>query len=186
MAMTAAERDFVATHLAESRDRLFQLVRGLSARQLDYRSTPERWSVAENIEHIILVERRACDRIEVALNQSPDQSRRSGYPGNDEGLIKMLRDRSHPRRGSEAVQPTGRWSHLQLFQEFEAVRKHSCAVLEASTADLHAHFSPHPLFGDLTCYQWFLVLSSHCDRHRVQSEELMAKEGFPPRAVAAT
>jgi hypothetical protein len=184
MPTTPVERDFAAKQLAESRDRLLRLARGLSATQLDYRTAPGRWSVAENIEHVILVERRGTGFIEVALNQPPDASRRSGYPGSDEGLIKMLRDRSHPRRGPEQVQPNGRWPHEQLFTEFEAARQRTSEILANSPADLHAHFSPHPLFGDLNCYQWLLVLSAHCDRHRMQSEEVIASEGFP-RAAAA-
>jgi hypothetical protein len=28
-------------------------------------------------------------------------------------------------------------------------------------------------------YQWLLLIAGHCDRHRVQSEEVMASPGFP-------
>jgi hypothetical protein len=184
MPTTPAERDFAAKQLAESRDRLLQLVRSLSSAQLAYKTSPDRWSIAENLEHIILVERRGAGFIQNALKQAPDGSRKSGYPGNDQGLLVMLRDRSHPRRGPEQIQPTGRWTHEQLLKEFESARKHTCELLAATTADLHAHFSPHPLFGELDCYQWLLVLTGHCDRHRAQSEEVIASEGFPLAAAA--
>ncbi|HKQ87851.1 MAG TPA: DinB family protein [Candidatus Acidoferrales bacterium] len=184
MPMTAADRDFAAKHLAESRDRLVALVRGLSPTQTAYKPAPERWSIAENLEHVILVEHRGRGFVENALKQAPDPARHSGYPGSAEGLVAMLRDRSHPRRGVEQIQPAGRWPHDQLLKEFEAARKRTCELLAATTADLHAHFSPHPLFGDLSCFQWLLVLAAHCDRHRAQSEEVMASEGFP-RAAAA-
>jgi hypothetical protein len=184
MPTTAADRDFAAKHLAESRDRLVALVRGLSPRQLAYKTAPERWSIAENLEHIILVENRGRGFVENALKQAPDPARCGGYPGSAEGLVAMLRDRTHPRRGAEQIQPTGRWPHDQLLKEFQAARQLTCNLLAATTADLHAHFSPHPLFGDLSCFQWLLVLAAHCDRHRAQSEEVMASEGFP-RAAAA-
>src|ERR1700691_4781152 len=104
MPATPAERDFAAKQLAESRDRLLHLVRTLSPTQLAYSPTPARWSIAENLEHVILVEKRGFGFIENALKQAPDFSRRSGYPGSNESLISMLRDRSHPRRGPEQIQ----------------------------------------------------------------------------------
>jgi hypothetical protein len=184
MPTTSAERDFAAQQLVESRDKLLKLIGGLSAAQLGFKTAPDRWSVGENLEHVILVEARGRGFVEVALNRPPDASRRSGYPGSAEGLISMLRDRSHPRTGPEQIQPKGRWPLERLAGDFEAARKQTCELLAKSTADLHAHFSPHPLFGELDCYQWLLVLSAHCDRHRAQAEEVIASEGFP-RAAAA-
>lgn len=184
MPTTVAERDFVAKQLAESRDRFVELLRALPPRQLAYKPGPNRWSIAENLEHVILVEHRGRGFVEIAFKQPADLTRRSGYPGSAEGLITMLRDRSHPRRSPEQIQPTGRWPHDQLLSEFVAARKRTCELLAATTQDLHAHFSPHPLFGELTCYQWLLILAAHCDRHRAQSEEVMGSEGFP-RAAAA-
>lgn len=184
MPTTAAERDFASRYLAESRDRLVALVRSLSPTQMAYKPGPDRWSIAENLEHVILVEHRGRGFVENALKQASDPMRRSGYPGSPESLVAMLRDRTHPRRGPEQIQPTGRWRHDQLLTEFEAARKRTCEVLAATTADLHAHFSPHPLFGDLSCFQWLLVLAAHCDRHRAQSDEVTASQDFP-RAAAA-
>jgi hypothetical protein len=185
MPTTSDERDFAQKLLAGSRDRLLLLVSPLSPTQLVFKAAADRWSIAENLEHVILVEWRGCGFIESALKQSPDPTRHSGYPGAAEGLITMLRDRSHPRRGPEQIQPTGRWPHDQLAPMFRAARQHTCEVLAATKAYLHEHFSPHPLFGDLDCYQWLLVLGAHCDRHRAQSEEVMAHAEFP-RAAAAS
>lgn len=184
MPTSSDERDCAAKLLVESRDGLLRVAHVLSPTQLTYKPAPDRWSVAENIEHVILVENRAYGFIETALKQTADSTGRSGYPGNSDGLVAMLRDRSHPRQGPEQIQPTGRWSHENLLKEFETVRRRTCELLAAATADLHAHFSPHPLFGQLSCYQWFLVLGAHCDRHRAQAEEVVASAGFP-RAAAA-
>ena len=184
MPTTAAERDFAAKPLAESRERLVALVRRLSPTQMAYKPAPERWSIAENLEHVVLVEHRGRGFVENALRQAPDPARHSGYPGSPESLLAMLRDRTHPRRSVEPIQPAGRWPHDQLLNKFEDARKRTCELLAATAADLYAHFSPHPLFGDLSCFQWLLVLAAHCDRHRAQSEEVMAGEGFPHAAAA--
>jgi uncharacterized damage-inducible protein DinB len=184
MPTTASERDFLAKYLVESRDRLLQFVQPLSVSQLIYKPAPGRWSIAENLEHITLVEARGRGFVEVALKQTPNPAHHSGYPGSRETLIAMLRDRTHPRSGPEQIQPSGRWTPDRLAIEFNAARQRTCDMLAATDADLHAHFSPHPLFGELDCYQWLLVLCAHCERHRAQCEEVIVTEGFP-RALAA-
>ena len=179
MPTTASERDFIAKYLVESRDRFVQLIQPLSHSQLTYKPAPDRWSIAENLEHVTLVETRGRGFVEIALQQPPNPSRRSGYPGSQESLIAMLRDRTHPRTGPEQIQPQGRWPVDRLAAEFEAARQRTCEMLAATDADLHAHFSPHPLFGELDCYQWLLVLCAHGERHRAQCEEVMATQSFP-------
>jgi hypothetical protein len=178
------ERDFALHQLAESRDAWLGLLCRLSDTQLDYSPGTDRWSAARNLEHVTIVEKRSLPLIETALNQVPGPSRRSGYPGSHEGLIKLLRDRSHPRRGPSALQPSGRWKREELVAEFEAARKRTCEVLANTAADLHGRLSPHLLFGELDCYQWFLFLAAHSDRHRLQAEEAIASEEFPRAATA--
>jgi len=70
------------------------------------------------------------------------------------------------------------------LQQFAAARKRTSEFAAATNADLRRHFLPHPVFGDLDCYQWLLLLGAHCDRHRVQSQEVKASAEFP-RAAAA-
>ena len=183
MPLTSEERDFAAKHLAESRERFFQTVCGLTAEQLNYKPAPDRWSVGENLEHVILVERRGSGFVDVSIKQPVDPRRSSGYPGSHESLVVMARDRSHPRRGPEAVQPKGGKPLDQLLREYDAARKFTRGLL-ATDVDLRAYFAPHPVFGELDCYQWILILAAHSDRHRSQAEEVMASPGFP-RAAAA-
>ena len=54
--MEAAERQVVIDGLASSEARLLALVEGLTPAQWNFHETPERWSIAENIEHVIAVD----------------------------------------------------------------------------------------------------------------------------------
>jgi hypothetical protein len=184
MPLTSEERDFAIKHLAESRERFFQTVRGLTAEQLNHKPAPDRWSVGENLEHVVLVERRSAGFVATSIKQPIDPSRRSGYPGSHEGLVALVRDRSHPRRGPEAVQPRGGKPLDQLLQDYDAARKVTREIVAKPDTDLRAYFAPHPVFGDLDCYQWILVMSAHSDRHRAQSQEVIISPAFP-RAAAA-
>ena len=183
MPITLQERDFATKQLAESRERFFQTVRGLTAEQLNYKPAPDRWSVAENLEHVVLVERRGMGFVASSLKQTANGGT-TGYPGSHESFVAMVRDRSHPRRGPEAVQPKGGKPLHQLLQDYDAARKFTCDILANPSADFRSHFAAHPIFGQLDCYQWILVMAAHSDRHRAQSEEVIASAGFP-RALAA-
>ncbi|HXX19813.1 MAG TPA: DinB family protein [Candidatus Acidoferrum sp.] len=182
--MTPAERERAVNYLTQSRDDLLRAVRGLSREQLQFKPAPDRWCVADCLEHLILVEnRRIGEGIPAALQQPIDPARRSAYEGRDDELVRLVAGRVQRVQAPEPVRPAGRWPHDRLIPEFEAARKRSTDLVTTTQANLRQYLSTHPLFGDLDCYQWLLLIAAHSDRHRTQIEELVASPGFP-RAAA--
>jgi hypothetical protein len=82
-------------------------------------------------------------------------------------------------KAPEPLVPTGRWPDDQLLKEFEGTRRQTRAFAAATNADLRHHFYKHPALGELDLYQWMILIAAHCERHRVQSEEVMASPDFP-------
>jgi DinB superfamily len=181
--MTPAERAVILKNLAESRDRLRATTQGLSKTQLAYRAAPGRWSVAENIEHLAVVETGIFSMIEKGLEAPSDSSKRSAM--DDPGLIADVAGRITRFPAPEFLVPTGRWGEDELLPQFDAARKRTQQFAAATEADLRSHFLPHPIMGELDCYQWLLLMAAHCDRHCTQIEEVKASTGFP-RAAAAS
>ncbi|MFZ0582416.1 MAG: DinB family protein [Candidatus Acidiferrales bacterium] len=184
--MTPAERELALQNLVESRERLLRMAHGLSREQLHYCPAPGRWSVAECLEHIVTVETRLLDRIHTTLEKGPDSSRRSVFEGQDAALVAGTIGRAQRLSAPEILLPTGRVADEQLLPEFEAARQRSREFAASTQADLRTHFFKHPIFGDLDLYQWLLMIAAHCDRHRAQSEEVIAGEGFPTAKKANT
>jgi hypothetical protein len=174
--MTPAERDRVASYLADTRERLVSSTRNLWRAQLQFKPAPDRWSVAECLEHIIVVEGLILSSIEKALQQPPASSKPAM---SDDEILRTVVDRSFRVRGPERLMPTGRWSHDQLLSEFDAVRKCTCDFAASTNAPLRDHGYPHPMFGHFDCYQWLLAIGGHGERHQAQAEEVMADAGFP-------
>ena len=54
--MDANQRQVVLDGLAASEARLLALLDGLTAAQWSFREAPGRWSIAENVEHLIVFE----------------------------------------------------------------------------------------------------------------------------------
>lgn len=184
--MTPAERELALQNLAESRDRLLRMAHNLSREQLHFRPAPDRWTVAECLEHIITVEKRLLDRIQMTLEKAPDPARRSAFEGGDDALLAHAVTREVRLQAPEILAPTGSVPDEQLLPEFEATRRRSQEFAAATQADLRSRVFKHPAFGDLDLYQWLLLIAGHCDRHRIQSEEVMASEGFPRAKTANT
>jgi hypothetical protein len=179
--MTPAERERVAAYLSETREDLLRTMRGLSPTQLQYKTAPDRWSVADCLEHITVVEGLILSNIHKALQRESDSTKPAM---SDDEILRTVTDRSNRVKGPEYLMPSGRWAHNQLFSEFEAARKGTSDFAAATNAPLRRHGYPHPLFGQFDCYQWILCIAAHEERHRLQAEEVISDSGFP-RAAAA-
>jgi hypothetical protein len=180
--MTSAERELALSQLAESRERLLRTAHGLSETQLTYKPGPDRWSVADLIEHLTVVETRVLGLIQQSLATAPDPSKQCAMA--DKALVDDVAGRLTRFQAPAFLAPTGRWPVDQRVREFEAVRKQTIEFAASTNADLRRHFAAHPVFGELNCYQWLLLMGAHCHRHCAQSEEVKADAGFP-RAAAA-
>lgn len=184
VAITPHERKRLAQYLAETRERLLRTTNGLTPEQFDYKPAPDRWSVAENLEHLTVSESWIIPRIEESLRGPWDPAKRSAWEGRDDELAKTIESRAMRAQASEFTQPTGRWCHDELFRQLEATRRRTTEFAATTSAGLRRHFLLHPFFGELDCYQWLLIMGSHFERHRQQIEEVMADASFPRSAVA--
>jgi uncharacterized damage-inducible protein DinB len=184
--MTSAERETILKNLADSRERLLGAVQGLSREQLHYRPAPGRWTVAECVEHIATVEGRVFMLIQKTLSDGPATAKRSAMEGRDSALVEDVARRITRFQAPEYLQPRGQWPDAQLLQEFEVARQRTREFAASTDADLRKHFYAHPVLGELDLYQWLLLIGAHCDRHRAQSEEVMASSGFPHSSAAAS
>ncbi|HEV3220824.1 MAG TPA: DinB family protein [Candidatus Acidoferrales bacterium] len=183
--ISPSERDRVVKDLTDSRERLLRATRGFSPEQLDYKPAAAHWSIAENLEHLIIVEGILLQRIANISQGAADSFNPSGWQGRDDEVVALVLNRSNRFRGPAAADPTGRWRHEELLREFEAARKRTREFVASTNADLRRASFRHPIFGELDFYQWLLILSAHSDRHRAQIEEVAAGVGFPKAAVHA-
>ena len=179
--MQPEERQFVLDHLAKSQAHILRLVEPLTPAQWHFHESPERWSIAENIEHCILTEHAVTGIIQGALAKPAQPEKMAEAPGK-EGFVKRVSTPSPSMRlvAMEPLQPTGRWpDSADLIQQFNQVREQSVAFTQASEQDLRSHFYPHQALGDLDCYQWLIVLAQHAGRHAHQIEAVQASPAYP-------
>jgi hypothetical protein len=178
--MNAAEREFVVGELRRSEARLAEAVGGLTPAQAGFRTGPERWSIAEVLEHLVVWEGFMLGAIRGALEMPAEPEKQAAVAGKDALALGLATSRDQPLKSREAARPTGIWTNVgEMLAEFHARRARTVEFAEATPVDLRRHFFTHVAFGDLDCYQWLVAMGQHTLRHVAQIEEIKAAGGFP-------
>jgi uncharacterized damage-inducible protein DinB len=175
--ISPAEREFVLQLLDQSGARLLDLIQELSPEQLSYRPGPGHWSVADNVEHLLVSEKRLLPAIEKLLQEPPDLEKQSAL--SDAEVLRRVGTVVERVQAPPHALPTSRWPAQEISREFEVVRANTRGFAAATKGDLRHHYIRHFLFGELDCYQWLLLLGAHSNRHRAQAEAVKTSAGFP-------
>jgi len=179
--LTRDDREVLLNHFQETRDNLLKAVDGLSDEQMDFKPAPDRWSVRQCLEHIILSEKGLFEMQQNAMKQPADPEKRKTIKATDEGLLKMLADRSQKGKAPEMIQPKGTYpSTAAAIQAFTEQRDKIVDYAKNTHDDLRNHVVDMPN-APLDGYQMLLLISAHTGRHTVQIEEVKAAPGFPAR-----
>ena len=159
--------------LKRTRTALLAAVACVPAETAGLRSEPEGWSVAEIVEHLLIVE-NGIGRLLGKLGKQadalgPETSRTSLLASLD---CYGLRTPERRMRAPGPISPTGTVpladglgglaeTRRKLFELLQRVSGHALGELGA----------PHPLIGRLTFYEWLLFLAQHEERHTIQIRE---------------
>jgi hypothetical protein len=178
--MEAHERQLVLDQLASSEARLLELVDGLTTAQWSFRETPERWSIAENIEHVILFEYFITGVITKVLSDPAEPDKKPLSAAKEHLVLGLADARNTKFNARESVRPIGKWADTtEMIAELRKTRARTLAFAAETQAALRDHFFSHIAFGDLDCYQWLVVLGQHAARHALQIEAIKADPAYP-------
>jgi len=119
--ITGAERNAMFARFLETRDLVHRTAHGLTPAQLQYRPGVSRWSVAENLEHITIVEQHILAGLTRTLQKAPDPAKKPAM--TDEQLLANFGRVVQPITAPEPLRPTSRWPLSNLLNEFDAPRQ---------------------------------------------------------------
>jgi uncharacterized damage-inducible protein DinB len=176
------EREFVLNLLDETQCGVLKLFEGLSQEQLLYRPESGCWSVAENVEHLVITERRLITAIEKLLQGAPDLTSQCSM--SDDELLRRVGTVTQRAQAPPFAVPTLQRPTDSLPQEFAAARTRTRDFASTTTADLRRYFIQHFALGHLDGYQWLLFICAHRQRHTAQAEAVKASHGFPVQQAA--
>ncbi len=177
--LTREERNTASKSLKETQERVTSTIKGLSTAQLNFKPTPESWSVAECLEHITISEYSIFEMLQGTLQSEADPSRRGEVTLSDEQLIVVVTDRSNKVKTQEPFEPTGKYGSVEeTLESFLTKRKSNIRFVMNTQDDLRNRYQQFP-FGLADSYQILLLISAHTERHVAQMEEVMSHDTFP-------
>jgi uncharacterized damage-inducible protein DinB len=145
----------------------------------DQQPGPDRWSVAQVLQHLVIIEKRigigmtkwVADAI--AGGVGPEAETSSVLDSLD---LALIADRSRRRNAPDEVRPNGGLDATSAWTALEQTRAAlRAAVLPADGLALGEVIQPHPVLGPINLYQWLLFVGSHETRHTGQVREIAAE-----------
>jgi hypothetical protein len=177
--MTEAERTELVELLLTSEHEFMQQLEGLNERQWSFKLGPDRWSVGEVVEHIVLADGVLFDTATKSLTGPPD-AQWNATLSKTEALRRTLPDRSHRVDAPGVSQPRRAMPREELLSRFIDQRARVLKYARETDAPLKAHTAANPFFGSLNAHQWLLYIPLHNLRHNRQIAEVKASAAYPP------
>jgi hypothetical protein len=176
--ITNMEREQAVRYLGETRAGVIEAVKGLSDAQFNFKPAPDRWSVAECLEHIATVETLVLSGVRVRLEKGPAPAADRDLKQIDAMIHTTVPDRSTKVKAPPQLVPTGNSAPAANLEHFLASRQQTVNWLK-SDSNLRGHSVDHPVLGPLDGYEWILAAAGHSERHTKQILEVKADPNFP-------
>jgi hypothetical protein len=181
--MTAEERTKLIRWLKESHAETVAAVEKLSDAQWNWKAAPDKWSVAECVEHIMMAESllAAAGQRALASPANPDWAEKT--KGKTEFIENVMVKRLGKAQAPESIVPSGKIPRAELMKRLAEERAKTLKFAEETKLPLKAHTAEHPfpVFGTLNAYQWTIYIPLHNIRHNQQIAEVKIHPNFPQK-----
>ena len=169
----------VLNYLDAERSDLREAIELVPAELRDRQPGPDRWSVAQVLQHLVIIEQR----IGMGMTKWVADAKAGGLrPEGKKSSVLMsldlavIADRSRRRNAPEEVRPNGELDAASALAALEQTRAAlRAAVMPADGLALGDVIQPHPVLGPINVYQWLLFVGSHEVRHTGQVREIAAE-----------
>jgi DinB superfamily len=182
--LTSSERDLAHLYLKQTHAGVTGAIRDLCAAQWSFKPSPDEWSIAENVDHIIFVLERVLGPIRDQLATAAAASSDYDYRHVDDIVINRFPNRLLKVRSPH--QPAGDLSPSDALDRVFINYARLSEYLD-SAPDLRQHaVDSAPLkavtngaYDRMDGYQWILAAAAHTERHTKQILEIRANADFP-------
>jgi len=169
----------VLNYLDSQRAALAEAVEPVPPALRDQSPGPDRWSVAQVLQHLVMIEKRIGSGMTKWVVDARDRGLGPETETSsvmDSLPLQLIADRTKRRSAPEEVRPQGEFDATSAWAALE----HTRAVLRAGVLAgdglaLGEVIQTHPVLGPINLYQWLLFVGSHEARHTAQVREIAAE-----------
>jgi hypothetical protein len=178
--VTQADRERALQYLETTKKNVLEATKGLSEAQWNFKPAPDRWSVAQVVEHIAAAEDFLLTLDKEKVMMAPAGETGRDVKKTDDGVLAMVPDRTNKLQAPEPLVPTNRFgspdSSIKHFVESRATTEN---FLKSATG-MRDHVMDSPM-GKLDAYEFVLLIAAHSERHTKQINEVKADPNFPKK-----
>ncbi len=175
--ITNEDREHLLVHFQMTTQMVAEQVRGLSPAQLEYRASPDRWTIRECISHLAVAEPDYWRDLTAAVKAEPNMKDKKSV-ATDADIMWYGIDRVvHTKTGGGHEKVETYKNMGEALAKFQALRATMIDYIKSTSDDLRAHS-----FGQqerIDCWQWMLEISTHAERHIQQIREIKNDPNFP-------
>ena len=177
--MSKEDRERLLVHFEMTTQMVAEQVRGLSPAQLEYKASPDRWSIREVVSHLAVAEPDYWRDIQKALKAAPDMKDKKSMATDADILWYGIDRVVHTKTGGGHEKVDTYKDMGEALGKFQALRATMIEYIKSTDDDMRAHS-----FGDkevIDCWQWMLEISTHAERHIQQIREIKNEATFPKK-----
>jgi hypothetical protein len=184
--LTSEEVKQARTFLEQALNGVRGATKGLSSEQWTFKPTPNRWSIAEILDHVVIVQERVLGPVLDQLVNAP-----APPSDHDPNVIDAIVINHFPNRlvkytAPEFVNPLGSIAPAELLNRMAQNFERLSDSLQSRNG-LRQHAAPAPplqavskgAYTVMDGYQWILAAGAHTERHTKQMLEVKADPGYP-------
>jgi uncharacterized damage-inducible protein DinB len=176
--LTQAEKDKALAYLESTKKDVLDATKDLSPAQWNFKPAPDRWSIAECVEHIAAAEDYIRGAIENGVMKAP------AVPGRDiaaidAGIIANVPERKTKVQAPEAIKPTNRFGSPQTALDHFVESRATTETFLKTTPGLRDHAADSPTGQKWDGYEFILLIAAHSERHTNQVKEVKADPAYP-------
>jgi hypothetical protein len=182
--LTTEEMDRGRLYLEQTRSAMVGAIRNLSDSQWTFKPDPGRWSIAQILEHVIMVQDRVLGPLRAQLESAPVTPPHPDTQSIDDIIVFQI-----PNRLAKFQTPAEPVGDLGLSQARGRLLENYTKLTEylETASGLRAHSIESPPIKAVSKgayvawdgYQWILAAAAHTDRHTKQVLEVIADTHFP-------
>lgn len=178
--MTAEERQHLLVHFEMTGQWLADEVRGLSPAQLEYRASPDRWTIRECVSHLAVAEPDYWEDLKASVKSNPIGGSKKSMATDADILWYGIDRVKHTKTGGGHEKVETYKDLGEALDRFQKLRATMIDYIKTTHDDLRARgYGFTAKRNGIDCWQWMLEISTHAQRHILQIREIKAGPDFP-------
>ena len=177
---TETDRKYLVENMRRTRDELIKETENLTSAQWSFQESPDRWSIAQVVEHLALWEIAWAREIGMGVRNKPQPELAAKATPDSYYTTYIMEDKAHV--APEFARPTGYIEGKNALAFFRNRREQAIAYLDTTQVDMRMQFELTATSYPRNMHHVYIYQWGHVDRHLRQIKKIKQHKDYPKGA----